>query len=86
MNEVLLFLLRSNKLLLDPAKLPALLKLNRKDWSLFVDEFRGMIVTCPGRVGTYCISHCMATSFCFHFASIHINLIISTKLLNQDFS
>ena len=66
MNEVLLFLLRSNKLLLDPAKLPALLKLNRKDWSLFVDEFRGMIVTCPGRVRTFIL----VTAWHKAFASI----------------
>ena len=51
MNEVLLYLLRNKMPLLDPAKLPQLLKLNRQEWTNYVDDFRGMIVTCPGMVG-----------------------------------
>ena len=50
MNEVLLFLLKSREPLLDPIKLPQLLKLNRLEWTNFVDEFRGMIITSPGMV------------------------------------
>ena len=54
MNEVLLYLLRSKQPLLDPMKLPQLLKLNRQEWDNYVDKYRGMIVTCPGMVGRFC--------------------------------
>ena len=50
MNEVLRYLLKSSKPIIDPTQLDKLLKLNRSDWTNFVDEFRGMIVTCPGKV------------------------------------
>ena len=71
MNEVMSFLLQSNKPLLDTTKLPTLLKLSRMDWTSFVDGFRGMIVTCPGRV-RICSPHLLTKKQCCS----HISIII----------
>lgn len=52
MNEVLLYLIRNCKPLLDEEDLPALVKLSKHEWQDFVDQIRGMIVTYPGMVYT----------------------------------
>ena len=51
MNEVLKFLLESNKPLMEPLQLGAMTRMSDHEWQNFVDEVRGMIVTYPGKVG-----------------------------------
>ncbi|XP_041368618.1 ribonuclease 3-like isoform X2 [Gigantopelta aegis] len=48
-NEVLNFLLRSSKPLLEETELAGLLKYSETEWTDMVDEVRGMIVTYPGK-------------------------------------
>ncbi|XP_021349627.1 ribonuclease 3-like [Mizuhopecten yessoensis] len=48
MNEVLLYLLRCSKPLLEETELAQILKSDQHDWENFLDEIRGMVVTYPG--------------------------------------
>lgn len=48
MNEVLGYLLRSSKPLIEEADLPTVLNYDAEDWQNIVDDIRGMVVTCPG--------------------------------------
>lgn len=50
MNEVLNFLLRSSRPLLEETELANMLTLDENEWQNTVDEVRGMIVTYPGMV------------------------------------
>ena len=52
MNEVIQYLLRSSKPLLEEAKLPMLLEYDKQQWQDFVDQVRGTIVTYPGKVSS----------------------------------
>lgn len=54
MNEVLNFLLRSCRPLLEEMELANMLALEGNDWQNVVDEVRGMIVTYPGMV--FCLT------------------------------
>jgi len=47
MNEVLKYLLKSNKLLFEENSLPALKNMPMNEWQNIVDEYKGMIVTNP---------------------------------------
>ncbi|XP_067003035.1 ribonuclease 3 [Anabrus simplex] len=49
MNEVLQYLLNSNKPLIDETKLDELLKMPQFKWQNFADEVKGMVVTFPGK-------------------------------------
>lgn len=51
MNEVLKFMLESNKPLIDEMQLGQMLHMTDHQWQDFVDEVRGMIVSFPGKVG-----------------------------------
>ena len=53
LNEVLLYLLRSAKPLIEEADLPELLKLEKHEWQTWVDKVRGMIVSYPGMVSKH---------------------------------
>lgn len=48
MNEVLLYLLRCSKPLLEETELAQMLKSDQHEWQNFLDEIRGMVVTYPG--------------------------------------
>lgn len=48
MNEVLKYLLKSNKLLFEESSLSALKNMPMNEWQNIVDEYKGMIVTNPG--------------------------------------
>jgi len=50
MNEVLNFMLRSSRPLLEETELANMLTLDENEWQNVVDEVRGMIVTYPGMV------------------------------------
>lgn len=50
MNEVLNFLLRSSRPLLEETELATMLTFDENEWQNMVDEVRGMIVTYPGMV------------------------------------
>ena len=61
MNEVLQYLLRSSKKLLDESELQQLLKYEKHEWHELVDKIRGMIVSYPGMVCNSlkeCILYC----------------------------
>ncbi|XP_076232216.1 ribonuclease 3 drosha [Calliopsis andreniformis] len=49
MNEVLNYLIKSSKLLIDPADLPRLVEMPQYKWQNFADEVKGMIVTYPAK-------------------------------------
>ncbi|ESP05057.1 hypothetical protein LOTGIDRAFT_230088 [Lottia gigantea] len=49
MNEVLSFLIKSAKTLIEPSRLPGLLELDASQWQEFIDIHRGMIVIYPGK-------------------------------------
>lgn len=49
MNEVLNYLIKSSKLLIDPTDLPRLVEMPQYRWQNFADEVKGMIVTYPGK-------------------------------------
>ncbi|XP_033356716.1 ribonuclease 3 [Bombus vosnesenskii] len=49
MNEVLNYLIKSSKLLIDPDDLPRLVEMPQYKWQNFADEVKGMIVTYPGK-------------------------------------
>ncbi|KZC07809.1 PREDICTED: ribonuclease 3 [Dufourea novaeangliae] len=49
MNEVLNYLIKSSKLLIDPNDLPRLVEVPQYKWQNFADEVKGMIVTYPGK-------------------------------------
>ncbi|XP_076653861.1 ribonuclease 3 drosha [Halictus rubicundus] len=49
MNEVLNYLIKSSKLLIDPGDLPKLVEMPQYKWQNFADEVKGMIVTFPGK-------------------------------------
>nr|XP_033322157.1 ribonuclease 3 [Megalopta genalis] len=49
MNEVLNYLIKSSKLLIDPGDLPRLVEMPQYKWQNFADEVKGMIVTYPGK-------------------------------------
>ncbi|PBC30634.1 Ribonuclease [Apis cerana cerana] len=49
MNEVLNYLIKSSKLLIDPDDLPRLVEMPQYKWQNFADEVKGMIVTFPGK-------------------------------------
>nr|XP_031849478.1 ribonuclease 3 [Nomia melanderi] len=49
MNEVLNYLIKSSKLLIDPEDLPRLVEMPQYKWQNFADEVKGMIVTYPGK-------------------------------------
>ncbi|CAK9812701.1 Ribonuclease 3 [Anthophora quadrimaculata] len=49
MNEVLNYLIKSSKLLIDPDDLPRLVEMPQCKWQNFADEVKGMIVTYPGK-------------------------------------
>ncbi|KOC66051.1 Ribonuclease 3 [Habropoda laboriosa] len=49
MNEVLNYLIKSSKLLIDPNDLPRLVEMPQCKWQNFADEVKGMIVTYPGK-------------------------------------
>lgn len=50
MNEILQYMLRSNKSLIDERILPWLPCMDNQEWLNVVDELRGSIVTYPGKV------------------------------------
>ena len=49
-NDVLLYLLKISKPLVDKRELSELLELEKNEWDKFVDSFRHVIVSCPGKV------------------------------------
>ncbi|XP_076755408.1 ribonuclease 3 drosha [Xylocopa sonorina] len=49
MNEVLNYLIKSSKLLIDPDDLPRLVDMPQYKWQNFADEVKGMIVTYPAK-------------------------------------
>ncbi|XP_060585703.1 ribonuclease 3-like [Ruditapes philippinarum] len=49
MNDVLLYLLKSSKSLLEPSELLNMYDLDNENWTKYVDSFRHMVVTCPGK-------------------------------------
>ncbi|KAK9306258.1 hypothetical protein QLX08_002988 [Tetragonisca angustula] len=49
MNEVLNYLIKSSKLLIEPDDLPRLVEMPQYKWQNFADEVKGMIVTYPGK-------------------------------------
>ncbi|KAL8611810.1 hypothetical protein ACOMHN_053531 [Nucella lapillus] len=49
MNEVLKFLLRSSRPLVNESDLPVIQNLDQDEWQSWVEKVCGMIVTCPGR-------------------------------------
>lgn len=49
MNEVLNYLIKSSKLLIEPPDLPRLVGMPQYKWQNFADEVKGMIVTYPGK-------------------------------------
>lgn len=51
MNDVLTYLLKSSKPLLEETELAQILKYDVHEWQGFVDEVRGSVVTFPGKVG-----------------------------------
>ena len=58
MNEVLLYLLKSAKPIVDEADLPRLADMDIPHWEDWVDNIRAMIITRPGMVWICnCISH-----------------------------
>ena len=50
MNEVIKFMLASNKPLLNEQHLSTMMDKTDQEWQNFVDKVRGMIVTYPGKV------------------------------------
>ena len=77
MNEVINFLLRSSKPLLDEMELGAMLQMDDHEWQNFVDEVRGMIVTYPGMVchGADCVPFYSFVFFIFISALTQINYL-----------
>lgn len=53
MNEVLNYLLRVSRPLVDPADLKKYSMFTQREWQNFVDQVRGMLVTLPGKVNKY---------------------------------
>lgn len=53
MNDVLLYLLKSSKPLLEETELAQILKYDVHEWQGCVDEVRGSVVTFPGKVRKY---------------------------------
>lgn len=48
MNNVLLYLINSSRLLVEETELASLLKMDQYEWQNFADEIKGMIATYPG--------------------------------------
>lgn len=53
MNEVLNYLLRSSKPMVDETMLKQVQDYDANDWQNIVDDVRGMVVTYPGMVGSF---------------------------------
>ena len=49
MNEVLRYLIRSSKLLIEPEDLPKMIEQSQYVWQNYADEVKGMVVTYPGK-------------------------------------
>ncbi|KAL4219635.1 hypothetical protein ACF0H5_022207 [Mactra antiquata] len=49
MNDVLLYLLKASKPLITEQDLEDMFNLDSENWNKFVDSFRHMVVTCPGK-------------------------------------